>query len=286
MRIKCNQCGRNLSKDKRFIEQDQKYHELLVCHNCKKIWDLSQPNPYADQQEKINKNNMVKMAIFMLLSLVTFSFGIVGILFSIIGIVYSIRVLISQKKILSIGCLILCILTLFASIANIGGVDNVETDNTPKIDETNNTPAPQDNVAEFSTEIVSEIEEPQETEEEYKASCQEISYKDVLRNPDNYVGQRVKIEIEVNSVHEASWLNNTKYYFGYSKDETYDQYWGNQYGVYDLRDTNVESWFKILDEDVIIVYGEVAGTEHTKSLILNSEELFVIDMKYAELIAE
>jgi len=158
-----------------------------------------------------------------------------------------------------------------------------------------NTPTPQQNaVMEVPTTetapIVEEqpqvVQEPQETEEEYKASCQEIPYKDVLRNPENYVGQRVKIEIEITSVHEASWLNNTKYYFGRSKNETYDQYWGDDYGVYDLRDTNVESWFKILDEDVIIVYGEVAGTEHTKSLILNSEELFVIDMKYAELIAE
>ena len=121
----------------------------------------------------------------------------------------------------------------------------------------------------------------EESEEEYKESCEEYDYKTVLRNPDDYVGKRVKITVKINSVHEENLLNNTKYYMAYSEGE-YGWY-GNMYGVFDLRD---EDDFKILSDDVITVYGEIASTEYTSSLIVSSQEIFCIEMKYMELVSE
>lgn len=125
-------------------------------------------------------------------------------------------------------------------------------------------------------------EEVSETEDEYKTSCAEYNYKDVLRNPDEYVGKRVKITAKVSSVHDKGLLNPVKYYFVYANDE-YDMWLGDQYGVFEYREAEDP---KILDDDVITVYGEISEPQETKSLIANSQEIFCIDMKYAELISE
>ena len=41
---------------------------------------------------------------------------------------------------------------------------------------------------------------------------------------------------------------------------------------------------KILEEDIIEVYGEIAEPEQTKSLLMASSEVFSINMKYSKLI--
>jgi hypothetical protein len=132
-------------------------------------------------------------------------------------------------------------------------------------------------IAESETVVV-----PQETEEEYKASCQEYKYKDVLRNPSDYVGQRIKITVKISTVHEASWANTEKYYFAYSNDE--HGWWsGDRYGVFDKRD---DKELKLLEDDIITVYGEISDPEYTSSLIVSSSEVFCIDMKYLDFISE
>lgn len=123
---------------------------------------------------------------------------------------------------------------------------------------------------------------PEETEQEYKDSCKEYKYKDVLRNPQDYVGERIKITAKIYSVHEESWSNDGKYYFVYSNDE-YNIWHGDRYAIYDRREVQDP---KLLSEDVITIWGEISNPEQTTSLIVSSEEIFVIDMKYAELLSE
>lgn len=131
-------------------------------------------------------------------------------------------------------------------------------------------------VQEEQKEIIPEI-----SEEEFKSLCAEYKYKDVLRNPENYIGEKVKIRVKISSVHEAGMLNPDKYYLSYSQSE-YGWY-GDYYGIIDKR---VDNSLKLLSDDVIEVYGEIADPEYTKSLILSSEEIFIINMKYCELISE
>lgn len=121
----------------------------------------------------------------------------------------------------------------------------------------------------------------EETEEEYKASCEEYKYKDVLRNPEEYVGKRIKITVKISSVHEKTWLNDTKYYMAYSQTD-YGWY-GERYGIFDLRK---DQTLKLLEDDIITVYGEISDPEYTKSLIVNGSETFCIDMKYIDFISE
>lgn len=117
--------------------------------------------------------------------------------------------------------------------------------------------------------------------QEYINSCKEYNYKKVLRNPKKYIGKRIKVRIQISSVHDKSFLNPTKYYFGNSESD-YGWY-GNQYAVYDKR---ISKKLKLLESDIIEVYGEIIEPEETTSLIVNSTELFTIDMKYVKLIKE
>ena len=122
------------------------------------------------------------------------------------------------------------------------------------------------------------------SEEEYKKLCKEYNYKDVLRNPENYIGEKIVITLEISSVHEKSLSNPTKYYFAYSESEPESGfYFGDRYGVFDKRE-NTD--LKLLKDDVIKVYGEIADPQQTQSIIVMSEELFCIDMKYVELLSE
>lgn len=131
------------------------------------------------------------------------------------------------------------------------------------------------------TETESETETEGISEEEYKSLCGEYTYKDVLRNPENYIGEKIKITLKISSVHEAGILNPTKYYFAYSESD-YGWY-GDRYAVYDKRG---EQDPKLLSDDIITIWGEIADPTQTSSLIVNSEEVFVIDMKYVEIIEE
>lgn len=122
-------------------------------------------------------------------------------------------------------------------------------------------------------------------EKKFRESCKEYKYKDVLRNPDDYVGEKVKIEVKISSVHNESWMNSEKYYFARSREDSENEYyWGDEYAIIDTRENTEKP--KLLEDDVIMVYGTIAEPEETKSLILNSEEVFCIDMKYVDLLAE
>lgn len=138
--------------------------------------------------------------------------------------------------------------------------------------------------------LTSDIEDEKDSEiitptfKEYIVDCQEYNYKDVLRNPSDYIGKKVKIEVEISSVHEESLFNAGKYYFAYSKEDKDSNYYhGDMYGIFDNR---YNTDLKLLEDDVIMVYGEIVESEYTKSFILSSDELFCIDMKFVELISE
>lgn len=120
-----------------------------------------------------------------------------------------------------------------------------------------------------------------ESKSDYIDSCGEYDYKKVLRKPKKYVGKRIKVQLKISSVHEASWLNDTKYYFAYSESD-YGWY-GDHYAIFDKRDKQKP---KLLEDDIIEVYGEIAEPETTKSLIVASSEVFAIDMKYVKLLGE
>lgn len=129
------------------------------------------------------------------------------------------------------------------------------------------------------TEPTPVLQEISESREDYIYSCEEYKYKDILRNPESFKGKRIKIKLQISSVHEESFLQS-KYYFASAENEY--GFYGDTYAVYDERENGI----KLLESDIIYVYGEIDGTVHTSSLILKSQELVSIKMKYSELIQQ
>lgn len=289
--IKCTECGKEISD------------KAAACPNCGAPNNCSQQlqNKILTQQEKISDSKQKKKEkkkdsklsiVAAILALFTFTAWI-GLIVAIIDLIKSKSNKGAERHIGSYFAIICAVIMILISLGN--SESEKQSENVPAqqtsdetiqsnmtIDENENVN--EDEIESSVAQTEEETKEPETevmSEEDYKALCQEYNYKDVLRNPENYVGEKVKITLKISSVHEAGITNPTKYYFAYSESD-YGWY-GDRYAVYDKR---TEQDPKLLSDDIITIWGEIADPAQTSSFIVNSEELFVIDMKYAELIAE
>lgn len=166
-------------------------------------------------------------------------------------------------------------------ICSFGFLIRSDEEDKPSSDK-NETKPQVESSAPIETVESSESQEPEESEEDYKASCSsDYKYKDVLRNPENYIGQRIVLDVKVTSVHKEGILTPVEYFFARTNDE-HDWWFGDAYGIFNYTDGEL----KILSDDVIRVWGEISEPQDTQSIIVNSEERFCVDMKYVELISE
>ena len=118
-----------------------------------------------------------------------------------------------------------------------------------------------------------------EEESTYKASCESIAYKDIARNPDNYIGKKVKFTGQVVQVQEDYSL------FGSSKSITIRlAVTKGTYGFWDdyvyCTYTYSDGESKILEEDIITIYGECKGDTSYISVLGSSVTLPEVAIKY------
>lgn len=105
-------------------------------------------------------------------------------------------------------------------------------------------------------------EEPKISKEDYMKSCQEISYEKLARYPDKYKGTKVKLTGEVIQVIESSWTDSINLRVNVTKDEY--GYWDDTVLVdYTYKTEGV----KILEDDIITMYGQSEGTESYESVL-------------------
>ena len=112
-------------------------------------------------------------------------------------------------------------------------------------------------------------------EKVYKNSCNSYSYKDVLRNPDDYEGKNAYwfgvISQKVSSTQYRVGVDCTKYKYidGYSCDNTiYVFYYGNQ---------------NLIEDDVIKLWGTMDGTVTYTAVLGNSITIPSFNAKYITL---
>ena len=128
------------------------------------------------------------------------------------------------------------------------------------------------------------VQETQESEESFKASCEEISYKSLLRNPEDYIGKRMVITAEIKQIMKGGWLDDGEYYRIQTDSSGYENYLDDEYFMYDNRADNS---MKILKEDVLKIYAEFEGLEEVKRALTGvEEEIPAIKAYYVELISE
>lgn len=120
--------------------------------------------------------------------------------------------------------------------------------------------------------------EPQEiiSEEDYKEECKEIDWKDLCRYPDEYNGQKIKVEVKIQQI------MSTKKWRGQTDNDGTGWYTDDEYYLVDKRSSDA---VKILEDDVVIIYGEFTGIEKvTRALTGTNSEVPRINVKYAELV--
>lgn len=139
--------------------------------------------------------------------------------------------------------------------------------------------------ADNETEILAmEKIEPEFTIEDYvnsyKEQCKEYTYKEIARNPDSVKGEYAKLTGEVIQVLESGnsvtlRVDITKSEYGYYSDTVYVTY---------TKKSETED--RILEDDIISIYGKLGGIETYTSVLGAEVSLPKIFAEYIELVEE
>ena len=145
------------------------------------------------------------------------------------------------------------------------------------------------------------------SKKEFIKSCGKIDYKKLARNPEKYIGKNYYFTCYVSSAREGGLFTGfQKYYITYSfsmkKAKKYvKKGWADSIPdawlyasdtnkcvwLLDNRDENDPDYVKILENDVIKVYGTFTGLTDTQNALSGETgEQVSLDIKYVEILAE
>lgn len=145
------------------------------------------------------------------------------------------------------------------------------------------TQAETEKIPETTTEAETKVAVT-ESEDEFKASCKDIGYKKLLRTPEDYIGHRIVLTAKVQQIIDGGIFDDRKYYRIETDNDGSGYYYDDEYCMYDMR---VNDDMKILEGDVLKIYGEFAGLETMKRVITGSkDEVPTVNVYYIELISE
>ena len=120
------------------------------------------------------------------------------------------------------------------------------------------------------------------SEQDYKSSCKTIDYKELCRYPDKYEGTDISVKVKVQQVMDVSTFSTDKAWRALTDNNGYGWYADDEYYMIDKRS---EDTVKILEDDVVVVYGEFTGLEKiTRALTGNTDELPKVKVRYADLV--
>lgn len=125
---------------------------------------------------------------------------------------------------------------------------------------------------------------PEISEDDYKAECQNVDYKELCRYPEKYEGTKIVVKVKVSQIIDANFSGSEKAWRTYTDNSGYGFYADDEYYMLDKRGGDS---VKILEDDIINVYGEFTGLEKiTRALTSTTDELPRIEVKYADLVEE
>lgn len=125
---------------------------------------------------------------------------------------------------------------------------------------------------------------PEISEDDYKAECQTVDYKELCRYPEKYEGTKIVVKVKVSQIIDANFSGSEKAWRTYTDNSGYGLYADDEYYMLDKRGGDA---VKILDDDIITVYGEFTGLEKiTRALTSTTDELPRVEVKYADLVDE
>lgn len=219
--------------------------------------------------------------------------GLVGLILGIVGLV--------KKKTPKWMCVTGLILGILAIISAPVKSDTEGTTSTPTVSESQNVETESPVVEEAPQEVNETEETPQEetevdnistqtevklSKDEVMALCQDLDYKELERNPDDFVGQYFAVTVKVFMVQEGGLLNDFK--------RAYRTYTKNEYGwmgdsvlLKDNRDPAEPGYVKILEDDYVRVYARFDALADMKNVLNGAKSQQVcLEVLYADIISE
>lgn len=109
--------------------------------------------------------------------------------------------------------------------------------------------------------------------------CKGYNYKKVMRNPDKYIGNKIKIKCQIKQISEDGLF--TQGFLRCCSYSGYGLYAGNEYLVFDERESKSP---KLLTDDVITIYGTIEEPQEMKRALTGTKDtVFTINMKYVKI---
>lgn len=126
-----------------------------------------------------------------------------------------------------------------------------------------------------------DVAEQQEDEESFKESCEQIDYKTMLRQMEEYLDKPTTIEVTVAAQIDGGLFDDNIYYLCVSEDKKgIERY-------YIIRDDREEKAMMILEGDVLCIYGTLFDQcRLPASVIVTRPTVPAISMKFCELLDE
>lgn len=132
------------------------------------------------------------------------------------------------------------------------------------------------------TEAEKRVESSINSESDYRGQCRSVNYKELCRYPEKYQGEKVTVKVKVQQILDAGLFSTDKAWRALTDNGGYGWYADDEYYIIDKRSSDA---VKILEDDIVIVYGEFTGLEKiTRALTGNTDELPRIEVKYADLV--
>lgn len=110
-------------------------------------------------------------------------------------------------------------------------------------------------------------------------ACKKYNYKKVMRNPDEYIGKKIKIKCQIKQISEDGLF--TQGFLRCCSYSGYGLYGGDEYLVFDTRASKSP---KLLTNDVITIYGTIEEPQEMKRALTGTKDtVFTINMKYVKI---
>lgn len=123
---------------------------------------------------------------------------------------------------------------------------------------------------------------PTLSEDEYRAECETVKYKDLCRYPDQYAGKKITITGKVQQIMDANWLSSDKAWRVQTDNDGYGYYLDDEYYAIDKRPSDA---IKVLQDDIVVIYGEFTGmTNVTRALTNTTDEIPCINVAYVDIV--
>lgn len=135
-------------------------------------------------------------------------------------------------------------------------------------------------IADFEKQKAIKIEK---SKEEYKKDCKSYTYKEISRNPKNYVGKKAKFEGEVVQVMENK--NSVTLRVNVTKTENSLMESGYLYSdtIYVEYTRKSDSESRILDDDIVTMYGVLNGTKSYSSVLGGEVTIPLFNAEYIDI---